>query len=355
MRFFLCGELGHISTRCPARPNLYCMSKSRAQGLVRDGNVEGVEVNCICIDRGCSQSLVQRNLVPRVNILSERTETRCVYVDVVPYPLAIVKVVVDGRDIVIKAGLVEKLPIDVLLGTDIPDLIKLIHSDTEEKECLVLTRAQDSREEANETKDLEANESAEVTLTGIETDGESVFEFEDELYGESRVRKRLSRSEKRKNRWERLEAKERQVLEMNGEELREAQELDEMLRGVREALKAKGDVVEGECYQKDGKMYRKGMKGGRRESVEQLVLPGKCREMVMGIGHSIPLAGHLRRRKTLKRVLQRFWWPRNSKDVGEFCQACSKCPMTSSRKVCPVPLIPLPGWRFPFRELEWIW
>ena len=222
MRCFSCDERGHISTRCPARPNLYCLGNSRAQGLVRDGKVEGVEVNCICIDTGCSQSLVRRSLVPGVNILSERTETRCVHGDVVPYPLAMVNVVVDGRELVIKAGLAEKLPVDVLLGTDIPDLMKLIRSDTEEKECLVLTKAQASREEAKETKELEANEAAEVTLTGIETEGEPVFEFEDELFGESRVRKRLSRSEKRKNRWERLEAKERHVLEMYGEELREA-------------------------------------------------------------------------------------------------------------------------------------
>ena len=85
MRCFSCGERGHISTRCPARPNLYCLSNSRAQGLVRDGKVEGVEVNCICIDTGCSQSLVWRSLVPGVNILSERTEMRCVHGDVVPY------------------------------------------------------------------------------------------------------------------------------------------------------------------------------------------------------------------------------------------------------------------------------
>ena len=110
-----------------------------------------------------------------------------------------VKVVVDGRELVIKAGLVEKLPVDVLLGMDIPDLMKLIRSDTEEKECLVLTRAQASREEAKETKELESNEAAEVTLTEIETKCEPVFEFEDELYGESRVRKRHSKSEKRKN------------------------------------------------------------------------------------------------------------------------------------------------------------
>ena len=46
----------------------------------------------------------------------------------------------DGRELVIKAGLAEKLPIDVLMGMDIPDLMKLIRSDTEEKEYLVLTR-----------------------------------------------------------------------------------------------------------------------------------------------------------------------------------------------------------------------
>ena len=109
-------------------------------------------------------------------------------------------------------------------------------------------------------------------------------------------------------------------------------------------MKAKGDVVEGECHQEDGKIYRKGMKVGRRESVEQLVLPGKCREMVMGIGH-------LGRRKTLKRILQRFWWPGISKDVGVFCKASSKCQLTSSRKVCLVPLIPLPVMKVPFQRI----
>ena len=116
-------------------------------------------------------------------------------------------------------------------------------------------------------------------------------------------------------------------------------------------MKPKGDIVEGECYQEDGKIYRKGMKGGGRISVEQLVLPGKCIEMVMGIGHIIPLAGHLGRRKRLKMILQRLWWPGISKDVGVFCKACSKCQLTSSRKVCPVPLMPLPVMEVPFQRI----
>ena len=114
--------------------------------------VEGVEVNGICIDTGCSRSLVWRTLLPGDNILSKETETRCVQGNVVPYPLAMVKVVVDGRELVIKAGLAEMLPVDVLLGTDIPDLMKLIRSETEEKEYLVLTRAQATQEEAKRQK-----------------------------------------------------------------------------------------------------------------------------------------------------------------------------------------------------------
>ena len=54
----------------------------------------------------------------------------------------------------------------------------------------------------------------------------------------------------------------------------------------------------------------------------------------------------------MKRILQRFWWPGISKDVGVFCKACSKCQLTSSRKVCPVPLIPLPVMEVPFQRIE---
>ena len=72
----------------------------------------------------------------------------------------------------------------------------------------------------------------------------------------------------------------------------------------------------------------------------------------MGIGHSMPLAaGHLGRRKILKRILQRFWWPGISKDVGVFCKACSMFQLTSSRKVCLVLMIPLPVMEVPFQRI----
>ena len=44
-------------------------------------------------------------------------------------------------------------------------------------------------------------------------------------------------------------------------------------------------------------------------AVEQLVLPKQCRETVLMLAHTIPLAGHLGRDKTTKWVLQHVYWP----------------------------------------------
>ena len=74
-------------------------------------------------------------------------------------------------------------------------------------------------------------------------------------------------------------------------------------------------------------------------AVEQLVLPKKCRREVMEMAHSIPLAGHLGKKK---RVLQRFYWPTLHRDIAEFCRTCDSCQKTSSRGASRAPLVPLP-------------
>ena len=57
-------------------------------------------------------------------------------------------------------------------------------------------------------------------------------------------------------------------------------------------------------------------------------------------------------KKTLQRILQRFWWLGISKDVSFFSKACSKCQIMSSRKVFPVPMIPLPVMEVPFQRIQ---
>ena len=75
--------------------------------------------------------------------------------------------------------------------------------------------------------------------------------------------------------------------------------------------------------------------------MEQIVLPTQGRRTVLELGHQIPLAGHLGKEKTLKRILRRFHWLSIFKDVENFCRSCVQCQMSSGHKVPPAPLIPL--------------
>ena len=86
-------------------------------------------------------------------------------------------------------------------------------------------------------------------------------------------------------------------------------------------------------------------------TVEQLVLPKKCRRKVMEMAHSIPLAGHLGKKKTTDRVLQRFYWPTMYRDIAEWCRTCDSCQKTSNRGVNRAPLIPLPIISQPFKRI----
>ena len=85
--------------------------------------------------------------------------------------------------------------------------------------------------------------------------------------------------------------------------------------------------------------------------MEQLVLPRVCHGTVMSLAHSIPLAGHLGKKKTTNRVLQRFYWPTIHRDIAEFCRTCESCQKCSSRKGVRAPLVPLPIISQPFERI----
>ena len=53
---------------------------------------------------------------------------------------------------------------------------------------------------------------------------------------------------------------------------------------------------EAEFFHRAGTYYRN--RKLRGEIMEQLVLPGACRDAVLHMAHAIPMAGHLGRKKT---------------------------------------------------------
>ena len=85
--------------------------------------------------------------------------------------------------------------------------------------------------------------------------------------------------------------------------------------------------------------------------MDQLVLPTQCRKAVLQLAHEVPIAGHLGKNKTAKRILRRFYWPTLYKDVEDFCRSCQVCQRFSKQKVVKAPLIPLPVVTEPFRRV----
>ena len=86
-------------------------------------------------------------------------------------------------------------------------------------------------------------------------------------------------------------------------------------------------------------------------TVDQLVLPLKCRELVLHTAHTIPSAGHLGKKKTIERIMRRFYWPTIYRDTADFCQSCEVCQKSSRRRAVRAPMIPLPIMDEPF---SWI-
>ncbi|XP_063813536.1 uncharacterized protein LOC135053191, partial [Pseudophryne corroboree] len=86
-----------------------------------------------------------------------------------------------------------------------------------------------------------------------------------------------------------------------------------------------------------------------REKV-QLVVPRSFREQLMSVAHEIPLAGHLGRDRTLRRLTQNFFWPGVSDDVRTYCKSCDVC-QRLGRPSARAPLRSLPIVGEPFQRV----
>ena len=58
--------------------------------------------------------------------------------------------------------------------------------------------------------------------------------------------------------------------------------------------------------------------------------------------HSVPMAGHLGWKKTMNRMLKRFFWPGIYVDVQELCRTCPECQRVACHHKHKAPLMPLP-------------
>ena len=172
-------------------------------------------------------------------------------------------------------------------------------------------------------------------------------------------RPRLTRSQKRDSRHRYAERNRTSpptpfALDMSAADFMARQEQDESLDTLKRAAQGEATSAGVGFFERDGLLYRRWTPpgaGGEEMAVEQLVLPRDCREGAMKVAHQIPIAGHMGKNKTARRLLQRFYWPSLYRDVAQFRRSCTECQKTSRTKVPRAPLISLPVIGEPFERI----
>ena len=154
-----CGKLGHIASRCTEKA-MYCGDGCchHKAALQKTGLVGGRMVKDIVLDTGCSKTLIHHTLVPQEKMLQgEAVTIWCAHGDNALYPLAKVDLVVEGVLLSVEAAVSKTLPVSVLLGTDVPELVQFVRTNSqncrnqgEYKALMMVTRAGARKREVEE-------------------------------------------------------------------------------------------------------------------------------------------------------------------------------------------------------------
>lgn len=102
---------------------------------------------------------------------------------------------------------------------------------------------------------------------------------------------------------------------------------------------------------KDGLLLRQ-FQQNKKDIVEQIVVPVGLRDTVLTTAHDSIMAGHCGTRRTLQRVLNRFYWTGVRCSVKRYCNTCDICQKTVNKgRVQPVPLESMPLIDTPFKRI----
>ena len=179
-----CHKRGHIAMECPDKACLCQQTKLQngvlAKQLERPGKVGDHDVTKIVLDTGCTRTLVRRDWVSQDQFIEGAVvPIRCAHGDTVVYPLALVDITLGGCAVQVEAAVSETLPLDALLGTDVPVLKQLIDeatAETAEEDFLVTTRAQSKRRTEEERLQQEKEKKSGATPSNLNSDSSDKFE-----------------------------------------------------------------------------------------------------------------------------------------------------------------------------------
>ena len=216
------------------------------------------------------------------------------------YPVAKIRVKVDGMDMEVNAAVSETLPVDVVLGKDMPKFYDLLNGACSRKEpqgdaMVVMTHAQMQKQKEQEEEIHHKEEKSGAKTKKVE---EWMQTFDKDIFEGGHNNVRQTRSQKRQQRHayaeeiaqeEMLDTDQSHVialhpLDTSAGEPKVLQAADTTLDAVRREADENLDAAGAGYFWKNGLLFRKWIPRGRDKqdmTNEQLILPMQCRNMVL--------------------------------------------------------------------------
>uniref|UniRef100_A0A8C5LU21 Gypsy retrotransposon integrase-like protein 1 n=1 Tax=Leptobrachium leishanense TaxID=445787 RepID=A0A8C5LU21_9ANUR len=283
----------------------------------------------------------------------------CIHGDVKSYPSAKINLQIDGYASQVVTGVAEKLPYPVVVGKDWEHFGRVLKV---------------------QVKDVELRKEEECSA-----DIGRLFPFKDPDLFSTRARVHKSKTQRKleKREWADIQDVEHKCpvqqviagedmgqqagdpgdpipeLGTSPRDVRQAQKNDPTLSGAYDSLAvANGHVLDALKHSqfphfmlRDELLYRVCKHPNTGDLCEQILVPKGYRRQLLQLSHSIPLAGHLGREKTLAHLLYRFFWPGVYKEVENFCKSCPECQLVAPKGQVKAPLIPIPLVELPFERI----
>ena len=385
MKCYKCQEIGHISYDCPqlnkkrSDKGYLCMTPLNSPDDCTACYVKGFIAEkpaLMLVDTGCSRTLVHRKYVNKVNEIGEKMTVLTATGERVIIPLAWVIIKRDGgvyRELV---GVAENLPVDCLLGrSSYGQTLTRQHllDQWEDKigdssQAFVMTRRQTALQKAQERSEKLLDRENYVATKTLSTkpekekdpwDGNDLQNLFEELGGLGKDKNDSIDLGKECKSNKLVETEETgvvmNILDRNLSQVVADQISDVTLSKARSlASNNTPDQKEGYFLRDNLLMHRKVSKHEHdgKTCIDRVVVPESYRQEIIRLGHTVPLAGHMGRDKTLERISSHFYWPKLSFDISNYVATCPECQLVARKKVnYRAPLKPVPIVTEPFRKI----
>lgn len=295
------------------------------------------------LDSGSDRTLVHESVLEASPLAQgEPVPVVCVHGDTREYPTTMVKLITTKGSFNIEVGVLNTLPVPVLIGCDCPAFLRLWREAHKR-----LSQEPRKRKPQN----CKMNKSwvhlakpflpSPVLAQAFAADSSGA-----ELAPGYRVTQNNNLGQVKMTLWPPLKRQygTAQLQDPTlGNALRNVQVLEGTLVGTRLTPSYPHFAV------KNGLLYQ--VVKSNDKVIEQLLVPQPHRSTVLQLAHMHLLGAHLGVEKTKERVLQRFFWPGVHKEVENYCRSCPDCQITAPKQTYRNPLIPLPIIETPFERV----